>query len=75
MWVGKDPAQTLRSRIVQSLNLDVIGLCETFLVKDQDICVEGYTWFSNNRKVNSRRACRGLGGVGILVKEKSTYKF
>ena len=53
MWVGKDPAQTLRSRIVQSLNLDVIGLCETFLVKDQDICVEGYTWFGNNRKVNS----------------------
>ena len=42
---SRDPAQTLRSKIVQSLNLDIIGLCETFLVKDQDISVDGYKWF------------------------------
>jgi hypothetical protein len=36
---------------------------------DNGIDIEGYTWFGNNRKLISRKAVRGSGGVGILVRD------
>ena len=42
-------------------------ICETFLLEGQEINVPGYKWFGNNRKQVSKRACRGSGGVGILI--------
>ena len=30
--------------------------------------MHGYTWFGNNRKNLSKRASRGSGGVGMLIK-------
>ena len=62
-----DPTQQLRGNTINALDLDVF-ICETFLLEDQEINVPGYKWFRNNRKLVSKRACRGLGGVGILVR-------
>lgn len=42
-------------------------MCETFLIGEQEIELTGYRWFGNNRKQISKRACRGSGGVGILI--------
>ena len=42
-------------------------MCETFLIGEQNIELSGYRWFGNNRKLISKRACRGSGGVGILI--------
>ena len=61
-------AQTLRSKIVTALELDVVCLCETFLLDQQQINMHGYTWFGNNRRNLSKRTSRGSGGVGMLIK-------
>ena len=39
-----------RSRVILSLDLDLIGICETFLQGNNEIHLEGYTWLGNNRK-------------------------
>ena len=62
-----DPFSRLQSNIIKSLDLDIVCVCETFLTGDQEVDLEGYRWFGNNRKVISKRAWRGSGGVGILV--------
>ena len=33
-----------RSRVIHSLDLDLIGICETFLRENNEIHLEGYTW-------------------------------
>ena len=64
-----DPDQMLRYNVIKACNLDIICLCETFLKDEQIIEVPDYTWFGNNRKSISKRACRGSGGVGILIRD------
>ena len=64
-----------RSRVIHSLDLDLIGICETFLQGNNEIHLEGYTWLGNNRKQISKRAIRGSGGVGLLVKDTVFHKF
>lgn len=63
-----DPAQQLRTNAITALHLDIVCVSETFLVDQQELTVPGYKWFGNNRKHIAKRACRGSGGVGILVK-------
>ena len=63
-----NPSHTPRSK-VKALNVDIIGLCETFSIKDQEINVEGYKWFGNNGKTITRRAWRESGGVGVLISD------
>ena len=63
-----EPAQKLRENIISSLNLDIICISETFLLEGQEINVPGYNWFGNNRKHIAKRAWRGSGGVGLLIK-------
>ena len=58
----------LRSNVIKASNLDIVCLCETFLKAEQTIDFPGYTWFGNNRKSISKRAFRGSGGVGILIR-------
>ena len=48
--------------MIRSSELDVICVVETFLNKDNEIHLEGYKWFGNNRKNISKRAVRGSGG-------------
>ena len=64
-----------RSRVILSLDLDLIGICETFLQGNNEIHLEGYTWLGNNRKQISKRAIRGSGGVGLLVKDTVFHRF
>ena len=59
----------LRKHILLNINPDIVSLNETHLTGDQDIELAGYTWFGQNRKMH-RRAVKGSGGVGILVKNK-----
>ena len=59
----------LRSNVIKACNLDIVCLCETFLKDEQTIEVPGYSWFGNNRKSISKRAFRGSGGVGILIRD------
>ena len=64
-----DPAQKLRTNIIKTLDLDIICLCETFLRDEHSLNIEGYSWYGNNRKCISKRAIRGSGGVGVLIKQ------
>ena len=57
-----------RESVIRALDLDIICLCETFLVGDEGINIEGFRWIGNNRKILSRRALRGSGGVGVLIR-------
>ena len=70
-----DPAQQLRSNTVKALNLDIICVNETFLLEEQELNIPGYKWFGNNRKHIAKRACRGSGGVGILIKRSTLEHF
>ena len=36
--------------MIQSLDLDLIGICETFLRGKDELHLDGYTWLGNNRK-------------------------
>ena len=56
-----------REQLVTNLNLDILCLCETFVVGKQEVQLNNYIWYGNTRKTISRRAVRGSGGVGILV--------
>ena len=53
---------------MNALELDVVCVSETFLLKEQVIELPGYRWVGNNRKHISKRAWRGSGGVGLLIK-------
>ena len=50
--------------------MDVMGLAETFLQREEEIEVGGYTWHGQNRQ-NCNRAS---GGVGLLVNESIATK-
>ena len=59
----------LRKEMLNHLNLDIIGIAETHLLREQVIEMDGYSWFSNNRNNIHIRAKKGSGGVGFLVKK------
>ena len=43
-----------------------------------DITIEvdaGYKWFGNNRKFIAKRAVRGSGGVGVLIKDTLIHNY
>ena len=65
----------LKEGIIYGLNLDIICICETFLVDNECINLEGYQWFGSNRKFLSRRAMRGSGGVGVLIKHSLSERY
>ena len=58
-----------RESVIRALDLDIICVCETFLIGDECINIEGFHWIGNNRKIISCRALRGSGGVGILIRD------
>ena len=60
----------LRRGILQSADCDILCLCETHLVGDQNIVMTGYKWFGYNRQALHIRAPKGSGGVGILVRDE-----
>lgn len=58
----------IKLSIINSLDLDIIGLAETHLTRDNKVEVSGYTWFGHNRSSLHFRARKGSGGVGFLIR-------
>ena len=54
--------------MLRSLDPDVICLSETHLTGDRTINMSGYDSFVLNRTELNKKACRGSGGIAILVK-------
>ena len=59
--------------VIVSNNFDIfdiyiICLCETWLFNNNVIQCDRYKWIGQNRLAISKRAIRGSGGVGVLVK-------
>ena len=60
----------MRAKVFGMFQPDVAGVAETWL-KDGDVAtLDGYTWFGHNMQALSRKAVRGLGGVGVFICEK-----
>jgi hypothetical protein len=68
-WTNSSDNHFIRSSCVNHLNLDIVGIAETHLMKNNVICMDGYRWFGQNRKALHVRAKTGSGGIGILVTE------
>lgn len=58
----------LKGKICTYENPDIICLTETHLSGNNEISLEGYKFFGNNRKITKKRGVKTYGGVGILVK-------
>ena len=54
--------------VLNELNLDIIGICESFLKNNETLSLNGYSWYGNNRNNLHKNARRGSGGVGAFVK-------
>ena len=67
--------KTLRETVIKSKNSDIMCLVETHLVANDDITVDGYTWYDFKRSVKHIRAPKGSGGIGILVKDHMLQAF
>ena len=59
-----------RAEVINFYRPDVIALVETWLKGEEEIVVEGYRWFVCNRRTLHRKAVRGSGGVGVLIREE-----
>ena len=57
----------LRQECLNSCDLDIIGIAETHLYNNQNIELDGYVWFGQNRKKHIK-AKKGSGGIGFLIK-------
>ena len=56
-------------RCSQTIDLDIIGISKTHLVRDDCLSVPGYKWFGHNRTTLHKRALRRSGGAGWLIKD------
>ena len=54
--------------MLQSLQADIISVCETHLRGSDSVSLSGYIWFGHNRQELHRNAPKGSGGVGIFLK-------
>ena len=52
-----------------------IALVKPGLKGDEEVVVEGYRWCGHNRKHLHRKAVRGSGGVGVLVREEVLIRY
>jgi hypothetical protein len=48
--------------------LDIIGIAETHLLRNNTLSVPGYSWYGGNRTNIHVRSKKGSGGVGVLIK-------
>ena len=49
--------------------IDILGVAESKLVKEQKLTIDGYEWVGHNRKDLHVNTKCGSGGVGLLVRE------
>ena len=60
--------RSLREAIIKHLNLHIFCICETHLNKNDNLNVEGYTWFGHCRFGKHKKAPKTFGGVGIFIR-------
>ena len=65
----------LRSVAVNSLDLDIIGIAETHFPGNEQLEIDGYEWYGQNRRNIHRNAKCGSGGVGFLVNKDLLSEF
>lgn len=68
---GSGVGSKFRELVVSGSKLDVICVCESHLIADEVLSIDGYIWFGNNCKHISPRARKGSGGVGILAYKRA----
>ena len=49
----------LRAEVINFYRPDIVALVKTWLKGDEEVVVDGYKWFGNNRKHLHRKAVRG----------------
>ena len=57
-----------RGKVINYYNPDIACLVEAWLKEDEEVEFDGFRWFGWNRSQLNRKAVRGSGGVGMLVK-------
>ena len=60
----------MRAKVLDYYKPDVQALVETWLKGREEIVVDGYKWFGCNRHTLHKKAVRGSGGVGVLIREE-----
>ena len=58
----------LRKEMMNHLDLDLVGIAETYLLGDRELEIDEYAWFGSNRKNIHIKAKKGSGGVGFLIR-------
>ena len=53
----------IRAEVIDFYGPDIV---KTWFKGDEEVVVEGYKWFENNRKHLHGKAVKGSGGVGVL---------
>jgi hypothetical protein len=70
-WLLKENENSnFRLNVLNSLDLDILCITESFLVGKEILSVENYSWYGRNRNKKHQNAKRGSGGVGILSKQR-----
>ena len=62
-------SRDIRAKVINFFQPDILCMTETWLRGDEVVMFDGYEWFGHNRTSVSRKAVRGSGRVGVLVKE------
>ena len=65
----------LRSVAVNILDFDIICLAETHFRGNEQLEIDGYEWYGQNRRNIHRIAKCGSGGVGFLVNKDLWSEF
>ena len=65
----------IRAKVLDHYKPDILALVETWRKGREEIVVDGYKWFGCNRHTLHRKAVRGSGGVGVLIREEVLKKY
>ena len=67
--IREDLQLDIRAEVIDFYRPDIMALVETWLKGDEEVGLEGYKWFGSNKKHLYKKAVRGSGGVGVLIRE------
>ena len=74
-WNRMEDVLDMRAKVVDLYRADVIAVVETWMRGEEVIEVDGYRWVGRNRKGLHRKAVRGSGSVGLLIKEEVLERY
>ena len=64
-----------RLECIRALDLHIVGLAETHLADNNELGIQGYSWFSNSKTAKHKNAKRWSGGVGFLISDEITEDY